>query len=66
MEKVIDTVGTGDCFMAGLIYGFYKQLPLQQTLDFAAAAAVRKLAQRGDMTSSTVSEIQNVIKVYAR
>ena len=66
VEKVVDNVGTGDCFMAGLIYGFYNQLSLQQTIDFAAAAAVRKLAQPGDMTTSTVSEIQNSIKAHAR
>ena len=24
-EQILDKVGTGDCFMAGLIYGLYKQ-----------------------------------------
>lgn len=62
VEKVIDKVGSGDCFMAGLIYGVMKKWPLQQILDFATAAAVNKLGEIGDATSSTVADIQKFIK----
>jgi len=61
-DSVTDKVGSGDCFMAGLIYGFYKNLAPQQTLEFATAAAFTKLFINGDSTTSTVAEIENSIK----
>ncbi|GAA3985862.1 sugar kinase [Mucilaginibacter dorajii] len=61
-DKVIDKVGSGDCFMAGLIYGFYTNLDPQQTLEFATAAAYTKLFIEGDATNKTVEEIYNAIK----
>lgn len=61
-DRVTDKVGSGDCFMAGLIYGFYKNLAPQQTLEFATAAAFAKLFINGDSTTSTVAEIENSIK----
>ena len=47
-NKVIDKVGSGDCFMAGLIYGIYNHLPFQQVVNFATAAAFQKLFIKGD------------------
>jgi 2-dehydro-3-deoxygluconokinase len=63
---VIDKVGSGDCFMAGLIYGFYNNVPFAQMLDFATAAAVTKLRETGDATHSTVAVIQKSIKENER
>ena len=61
-DEVIDKVGSGDCFMAGLIYGFYNNLDPQQTLEFATAAAYTKLFIEGDATNKTVEEIIKAIK----
>jgi 2-dehydro-3-deoxygluconokinase len=61
-EFVTDKVGSGDCFMAGLIYGFYRCLDPSKILDFATAAAFEKLFIAGDATKSTVEEINNAIK----
>jgi 2-dehydro-3-deoxygluconokinase len=60
--KVTDKVGSGDCFMAGLIYGFYNNLEPVETLEFATAAAFEKLFIKGDATSQTVAEIKKAIK----
>jgi len=57
-NNVVDKVGSGDCFMAGLIYGFYHKLALPEIIDFATAAAFNKLFIRGDATTSTVEEIK--------
>lgn len=59
---IVDKVGTGDCFMAGLIYGFYNNQPAQQTLNFATAAAFSKLFIASDATINTVEEIIGAIK----
>ena len=48
---IIDKVGSGDCFMAGLIYGFYNEMKPQDTLEFATAAAFTKLFIQGDATN---------------
>ena len=61
-NQVADKAGSGDCFMAGLIYGFYNQLPLQETLDFATAAAFQKLFIKGDATGSTIADIKKAMK----
>ncbi|TDG37634.1 sugar kinase [Pedobacter changchengzhani] len=57
-EEILDKVGSGDCFMAGLIYGFYNDKPMQEILDFATAAAYDKLYIASDATTSTVTEIE--------
>ena len=57
-EKIIDQVGSGDCFMGGLIYGFSKNMPSQQIINYAAAAAFGKLHELGDHTNQTVEQIK--------
>lgn len=61
-DKVTDKVGSGDCFMAGLIYGITNDYGFQQTLDFATAAAYNKLFIKGDTTNQSVNEITATIK----
>lgn len=62
IEKVTDKVGSGDCFMAGLIYGMLEGLNPQQTVEFASAAAVGKLQEKGDATRKTVAFIQSTLE----
>jgi 2-dehydro-3-deoxygluconokinase len=59
--KTIDKVGTGDCFMAGLIYGIRKKKEPKETVEFAARAAYQKLFIRGDATTSDAEEIEQLI-----
>jgi len=58
---VADRVGSGDCFMAGLIYGLYHNNEPKDIINFAAAAAVGKLAEAGDTTNQTVEQVKNRI-----
>jgi 2-dehydro-3-deoxygluconokinase len=48
VRNIVDKVGSGDCFMAGLIYGNLKRLSGQELIDHAAAAAVKKMGIMGD------------------
>ncbi|MFD2933163.1 sugar kinase [Spirosoma flavum] len=56
-DAVVDRVGSGDCFMAGLIYGLYHQHSPQEIVNFAAEAAFGKLQELGDATNQTVTDI---------
>jgi 2-dehydro-3-deoxygluconokinase len=59
--SVVDRVGSGDCFMGGLIYGLYNNHGAQDVIDFAAAAAFGKLQERGDATSQTIDDIKSIL-----
>ncbi|ULQ57000.1 sugar kinase [Flavihumibacter rivuli] len=60
--SVADKVGSGDCFMAGLIYGKFSGLSTRDTLEYATAAAFRKLQVMGDITTDTIQDIKKQIK----
>jgi 2-dehydro-3-deoxygluconokinase len=57
-DTIVDKVGSGDCFMAGLIYGLYNHHPQQKVIDFATSAAYGKLYEKGDITSQDVLMIE--------
>ncbi|MBP2831465.1 sugar kinase [Aquimarina sp. U1-2] len=60
MTGIIDRIGGGDAFMAGLIYGLlYKDH--QEALEFALAASVLKHAVIGDANLVTVEEIEALV-----
>lgn len=58
IEQITDKVGSGDCFMGGLIYGITQQHPAEEIVNFAASAAVGKLSEIGDATKQTVEEVK--------
>jgi 2-dehydro-3-deoxygluconokinase len=60
-KGVIDRSGSGDCFMAGLMYGFYNHLAPQALLDYATAAAFGKLQEAGDATKQDELTVSNSI-----
>lgn len=57
---VVDRSGSGDCFMAGLIYGFYNHNDPQEILNYATAAAFGKLQEQGDATGQDVLMVKKV------
>jgi 2-dehydro-3-deoxygluconokinase len=61
-ETIVDKVGSGDCYMAGLIYGFYNNNDPQQIVEFATAAAFEKLFVNSDATNRTVEDITKAMK----
>ncbi len=56
-DTALGKIGSGDCFMAGLIYGLYQAHNPQIMIDFAASAAFGKLQELGDATTQTIEQI---------
>jgi 2-dehydro-3-deoxygluconokinase len=61
-KTVVDKAGSGDCFMAGLIYGFENDLSKQDLIEFAAAAAFGKLHEKGDATDQSIEKVRSIIE----
>jgi 2-dehydro-3-deoxygluconokinase len=57
---IVDRVGGGDSFGAGLIYGVIKGLDPQQTLEFAVAASCLKHSIEGDFNLVSAEEAQKL------
>ncbi len=55
---IVDRVGGGDSFDAGIIYGMTEGENLQGTIDFAVAASALKHSIEGDVNRVTASEIK--------
>jgi len=62
ITHIVDRVGTGDCFAAGLIYGFQTLSAHQDALEFAVAASCLKHSIPGDFSRSTVEEVNALLK----
>jgi 2-dehydro-3-deoxygluconokinase len=58
--RIVDRVGGGDSFGAGLIYGTLKSLGPQETLEFAVAASCLKHSIEGDFNHVSVEEVQKL------
>lgn len=58
LTHIVDRVGTGDAYMAGLIYGWLKNKSDQDTLEFAIAACALKHSVPGDVNLVTVAEVE--------
>ena len=63
-EKIIDKVGSGDCFMGGLIYGLYNNHAPQDVINFAAASAFGKLNELGDITNQTIEDVNTTLNKF--
>ena len=60
--RVVDRIGGGDSFAAGLIHGFVSGRDLEATLKFAVAASALKQTIPGDFNQVSVSEVERLVK----
>ncbi|WP_291966385.1 sugar kinase [Maribacter sp.] len=60
ITHVVDRIGTGDAFAAGLIYGL-QQYGDYKAMEFASAACALKHTYEGDVNFATVNEVNNII-----
>lgn len=59
---IVDRVGAGDSFSAGIIYGFLTGMSPQETLEFAVAASCLKHTIFGDFNEVSADEVKNLMK----
>lgn len=62
ITHIVDRVGGGDAFAAGLIYGLISLSTNQDALEFAVAGSCLKHSIPGDFNRFTVEEVQALIK----
>jgi len=58
---IVDRVGGGDSFGAGLIYGMTSGYDMQKSLEFAVAASCLKHTIEGDANQVSVSEVESLM-----
>ena len=61
IADIVDRVGGGDSFSAGLIYSLNKYAGIDEALEFAAAASCLKHSISGDFNRSSVSEVEKLM-----
>lgn len=57
---IVDRVGGGDSFAAGLIYALCEGMDTQRAVEFAAAASCLKLSINGDTNHVTADEVEQL------
>ena len=62
LTHIVDRVGAGDAFMAGLIYGVSTKKDDQSTIEFATAAGAFKHSVEGDVNVASADEIEALVK----
>ena len=61
ITHIIDRIGTGDAFAAGLIYGL-QNYDDYKSMEFASAASALKHTYEGDVNFSTVNEVLGILE----
>lgn len=62
LTHIVDRVGAGDAFMAGLIYGMSKGMSDYDALEFGVAAGVLKHSVEEDVNLVSVSEVEALVR----
>ena len=59
--QIVDRVGGGDSFAAGLIYSLTQKMASQEAIEFAAAASCLKHTIEGDYNRTTVADVYSLL-----
>jgi 2-dehydro-3-deoxygluconokinase len=61
ITHVVDRIGTGDAFAAGLIYGL-QEFDDYKAMEFASAACALKHTYEGDVNLTNVKEVTGILE----
>ena len=62
INPIIDRIGGGDAYSAGIIYGLITGAELQETVEFAAAASCLKHSIHGDFNLVSFDEVSELMR----
>lgn len=62
--EVIDRIGSGDAYLAGVLYGLVKDRDIKRALEVGNALSAVKNTVQGDMSASSIDEIRQVINSH--
>lgn len=65
-DAIVDKVGSGDCYMAGLIRGLYRGQAVAEMVEFATAAAFFKLFIPSDATDQPAAAVEKFMMTHAK
>lgn len=63
--EVVDRIGSGDAYVAGVLFGILSGRSLPECLSFGNAVSALKNTISGDMVYTDIDEIQSIIKDHA-
>jgi 2-dehydro-3-deoxygluconokinase len=66
LDGIVDRVGSGDAFAAGVLHGRLTGLDDQKTLELALAAAVLKHSIPGDFNLATLADVERLATADTR
>jgi 2-dehydro-3-deoxygluconokinase len=58
LHGIVDRIGAGDAYAAGILHGLLNDMSLQAAVDFAAAAAALKHSIPGDFNLVSVTDVE--------
>lgn len=61
LEAIVDRIGTGDAFAAGLLHGLLTDMSEQDSLEFALAAACLKHSIPGDFSPVSTAQVAELL-----
>jgi 2-dehydro-3-deoxygluconokinase len=61
LDGIVDRVGAGDAFAAGILHGLVAGYDDQRTLEFAVAAAALKHSVRGDFNPVDLHDVEGLL-----
>jgi 2-dehydro-3-deoxygluconokinase len=62
IQPIVDRIGSGDAFMAGLVQSALHNKSENATIEFATAAATYKHTMPGDVLVASVTEIESIME----
>lgn len=62
--EVVDRVGSGDAYVAGVLYGILSGKSIEESMSYGNALSAIKNTVSGDMSISSIDEVESVISAH--